>query len=224
MTMKVGVLFSGGKDSTYAAFLAKKHGFKITCFITLFSENTESYMFHTPSILKVKKQSEVANIPLLIQKTEGKKEKELQDLKYVIQKAKEIFRIKGVVTGTIESAYQASRIQNICDTLDLDCFNPLWQKNQFELLNDLIDNNFEVIITGVFAYPLEENWLGRLIDKTFLEDVTTLHNKYKINPAGEGGEFETFVINCPLFDKRLKIIDKKIMGKKNSWSMEIEVT
>jgi len=222
--MNVGVLFSGGKDSTYAAFLAKKQGYDVKCLISLVSENPDSYMFHTPSISKVKKQAETMSIPLIIQKTKGEKELELKDLETAIKRAKSEFKIQGLVTGAVESVYQASRIQKICDMLDLDCFNPLWKKDQIELLNDLIKNDFEIIITGVFAYPLDESWLGRAIDQDFLQDVKELYEKYKINPAGEGREFETFVINCPLFSKGLKIIDKKITGKKNSWSMEIEVT
>ena len=221
--MKLAVLFSGGKDSTFAAYLAREHGHEISCLIAIFSENPESYMFHTPSISKVKKQAESANIPLIAQKTKGEKEIELKDLTAAIQKAKAKYGIDGVVTGAVESAYQASRIQKICDSLDLDCFNPLWQKDQFELLKDLIENNFEISITGVYAYPLDETWLGRAIDKTFLEDLITLHDTYKINPAGEGGEFETFVLNCPLFTRALEICDKKIYGKKNAWTMEIEV-
>jgi ABC transporter with metal-binding/Fe-S-binding domain ATP-binding protein len=222
--MNVAVLFSGGKDSTYATYLAKKHGLKISVLITLISKNPESYMFHTPSITKVKKQAEIMNIPLLIKKTKGKKEEELKDLKYAIQKAKNEFKIKGIVTGTVESAYQASRIQKICDSLSLDCFNPLWQKNQLELLEDLIKNNFKIIITGVFAYPLSQEWLGRSIDTKFINEVLTLNKKYQINPAGEGGEFETFVLNCPLFSKPLEIREKKTSGKHNSWTLEIEIT
>jgi len=222
--MKLAVLFSGGKDSTFATYLAREHGHEISCLIAIFSENPESYMFHTPSISKVKKQAESANIPLIIQKTKGEKEVELKDLAAAIQKAKVKYGINGVATGAVESAYQASRIQKICNDLDLDCFNPLWQKDQFELLKDLIENNFEIIITGVYAYPLDETWLGRTIDKTFLNDTITLHDTYKINPAGEGGEFETFVLNCPLFTRALEICDKKIYGKQNSWTMEIEVT
>lgn len=222
--MNVAILFSGGKDSTFAAFIAKKHGHDISCLISLISENPDSYMFHTPSISKVRKQAEIMKIPLLTQNTKGKKEKELKDLEKIIFRAKNEFKIQGIVTGTVESAYQASRIQKICDTLDLDCFNPLWQKDQFELLNDLIKSNFEVIITGVFAYPLDDKWLGRKINQDFLQDASKLYEKYKINPAGEGGEFETFVINCPLFTNKLEITDKKIRGKQNSWTMEIELT
>ncbi len=222
--MKCGVLFSGGKDSTFAAYLAKKYENEISCLITVVSKNLDSYMFHTPSISKVKKQAEMMNTLILIQRTKGEKEEELQDLEYVIHKAKTDFNIEAIITGSVESAYQASRIQKICDNLELDCFNPLWQKDQFELINDLIDSKFKIIITGVFAYPLNESWLGREINEIFIKDVTKLFEKYKINPAGEGGEFETFVLDCPLFSRELKIKDKQIQGKNHSWRMEIEVT
>ncbi len=221
--MKCAVLFSGGKDSTYATYLVKKYGYEISCLISIFSENKDSYMFHTPSISKVKKQSELMNIPLLIQKTKGVKEKELKDLEFVIKNAKKQYKIDAVVTGTVESAYQASRIQKICDFLKLDCFNPLWQKDQFELLEDLIVNGFKIIITGVFAYPLDESWLGKEINKNFIKEIKILFEKYKINPAGEGGEYETFVLNCPLFLNELKILNTLKVGKKHSWRMEIDV-
>ncbi|MEA2055489.1 MAG: diphthine--ammonia ligase, partial [Candidatus Thermoplasmatota archaeon] len=196
--MNVGILFSGGKDSAYAAYLAKEHGHNISCFITLISQNPSSYMFHTPNIEQVEKQANAASIPLIVQHTKGEKEKELIDLKIAIEKAAEKYEIQGIITGAVESAYQASRVQKICNELGLDCFNPLWQKDQFELLDDLIRDKFDVIITGVFAYPLDKSWLGRKIDNNFLKDIKELNEKYMISPAGEGGEIETFVLNCPL--------------------------
>ena len=221
--MKCAVLFSGGKDSTYATFLAKKEGYTISCLISIISENPESYMFHTPSISKVEKQAELMNIPITKWDTKGEKELELIDLENAIKKAKDEYNIETIVTGAIQSVYQLSRIQKICDKLNINCFNPLWQKNQIQLLQELVENKFEIMIIGVFAYPLDEKWLGRKIDKKFIEDVKKLQEKYDINPAGEGGEFETFVVNCPLFEKKIKIIDREIIGKKNSWKMEITV-
>jgi len=221
--MKLGVLFSGGKDSTYSAYLAKKSGHEISCLISVLSENPDSYMFHTPSILSTEKQAKIMNIPLIIQKTKGKKEFELEDLEKAIRKSKFQFGIEGIVTGALRSVYQSSRIQKICDKLDLKCVNPLWQKDEIEYLNELVKNKFEVIITGVAAYPLDEKWLGRKIDKKFIDEVQNLEKKYKIHPAGEGGEFETFVLDCPLFSKPLKIKNQKISGEKNSWRMEIEL-
>lgn len=221
--MKVAVLFSGGKDSCYAAYLAKKQGYELACLITIFSENKDSYMFHTPSIEKTKKQAEVMNIPLIFQETKGEKELELEDLKKAIEKAVKEYNIEGIVTGAIESIYQASRVQKICDELNLECFNPLWQKDELEYLEELIGENFEVVISSVAAYPLTKKWIGRKIDKDFIEEVKELNKKYKIHVAGEGGEFETFVLNCPLFEKPLKIKEQKISGEGNSWKMEVEV-
>ena len=169
--MKLAVLFSGGKDSTYATYLAKQNRYELTCLISILSENKESFMFHTPSIEKTKFQAKAMNIPLIVQKTHGKKEEELKDLEKAIKKAKEKYKIEGIITGAVESVYQASRVQKICDKLELECFNPLWQKNQLELLEDLIKNKFEVIITSVMAYPFNESWLGRKIDKKFIRKI-----------------------------------------------------
>lgn len=221
--MKLGILFSGGKDSMYATYLAKKSGYKISCLISIFSENKYSYMFHTPNIEKVKKQAEVINIPLIIVKTKGDKEKELLDLEKAIKKTIKKYNIEGIVSGAIESVYQSSRIQKICSKLKIECFNPLWQKNQFELLKELIKNKFKVIIVGVFAYPFNGKWLGRNIDNNFISDIKLLNDKYGINPAGEGGEFESFVLECPLFERELKIIEFRNYGNKNSWRREIEL-
>ncbi len=221
--MKLGVLFSGGKDSTYAAWLAKKQGYEITCLISIVSLNKDSYMFHTPSISSTEVQAKAMNIHIIIQKTGGKKEEELKDLKDAIKKAIKEYKIEGIVTGAVESVYQASRIQKICNELGIECFNPLWQKNQFELLEDLIKNKFKVIITGVFAFPFDEKYLGRQIDKKFIEEMKVLNQKYKISPAGEGGEFESFVLDCPLFERPLKIKGfENIEEGKNSWRRELK--
>jgi ABC transporter with metal-binding/Fe-S-binding domain ATP-binding protein len=221
---KVAILLSGGKDSCYAAYLAKKAGHELTCLISIFSENKESYMFHTPSISQVKSQAKVMNIPLITGKTKGEKEAELEDLEKVINEAKKKYKIEGIVTGALKSEYQASRIQKICSELGLECINPLWQKDEIEYLQELINAGFEVIITGVFAYPLNSSWLGRKIDNRFIEDIKKLKDKYNIHAAGEGGEFETFVLNCPLFKRELEV--KSFKDKKegeNSWRREIKV-
>ena len=221
--MKMGVLFSGGKDSTLAALLAKKAGHSISCLITMYSENPDSYMFHTPSIKKTEKQAEAMGIPLIIQETKGVKEQELVDLELAVKKAVKQYEIKGLVTGAVQSVYQASRIQKICDNLGLECFNPLWQKDQIELLHDLLNEKFRVVVTGVSAYPLNGSWLGREIDKQFIEEMKILNAKYKISPAGEGGEFESFVLECPLFKQPLKVTGANFSGEENSWKMELEL-
>lgn len=206
--MKLGVLFSGGKDSTAAAHIVSSHypEHEIACLLSIRSKNKDSYMFHTPNISLTELQAEAMDLPLLTQETSGEKEKELEDLKDLISNAKKQYNIEGIVTGAIESVYQASRVQRICLELGLWCFNPLWQKSPQEVLEDLVKNKFEVILSAVAAYPLDEKWLGRKIDMATIKDLLKLQKEYGIQIAGEGGEYESLVLHCPLFKKRLEVV------------------
>jgi len=209
--LKTAVLFSGGKDSTLALDYALRHT-SVKCLVSLLSENPESFMFHTPNISFVKEQAECIGIPLLAQKTKGVKEEELKDLKKALQAAKIKFGIEGAVTGALASVYQASRVQKVCDSLGLECFNPLWQKSQFGLLEELQERKIRAIVAGVFAQGLE-GFLGRKIDGRFIKDIMPVVEKYSINPAGEGGEFESFTLDAPFFKKRLEIADSLILDR-----------
>jgi len=222
--MKLGLLFSGGKDSMLAGFIVKNYGHELSCLISILSENKNSFMFHTPSINNVEIQAKAMEVPILIGHTKGEKEIELNDLRDVIIRAKEEYGIEGIVTGAVLSVYQASRVQKICNELNLEVFNPLWQKNQEEILNELIEEKFDVRIVGVFAYPLDKSWLGRKIDKKYIEEVKVLSDKYGISIAGEGGEFESFVLDCPLFEKKLEIIGyEDSCDGENSCSRELKL-
>lgn len=213
--MKLGVLFSGGKDSTLALHMAIEHEM-IACLITLKSTNKESYMFHTPNIDLTKLQSEALEIPLITKITAGKKEEELKDLEQAIIQARREYQIEGIVTGAVESVYQSTRIQRICQRLNLWCFNPLWKRNQKQLLEELIQKRFRVIISGVFAYPLDESWLGKEIDINVVNRLVELEKEFGISPSGEGGEIETTVLDAPLFKKKLEVLDYAIEAKGNS--------
>jgi diphthine-ammonia ligase len=203
--MNLGVLFSGGKDSVFACFRAMEKN-RVVCLISLVSENIDSYMFHTPNIRWTILQAQAIGIPLLSWPTKGQKEEELEDLKAAIADAKMRYGIEGVVTGAIESVYQAARVQRICGDLDLWCFNPLWQINQVDYLQLLLSFGFEIIISGVFAYPFDESWLGAILTQDLILKLKVLEEKYLINPSGEGGELETFVIDGPPFKKRIEIL------------------
>jgi diphthine-ammonia ligase len=202
--MRLGVLFSGGKDSTLALHKAAEKE-KVVCLISLLSKNPESYMFHTPNIYLTALQAQALNLPLVSKVTEGKKEEELADLEEAIAEAKRRFQIEGVVSGAVESVYQSERVQRICHRLDLWCLNPLWKKNQQALLEELVQKHFKVIVSGVFAYPLDEKWLGKEIDTALIRQLLDLQQKYSISPSGEGGEIETTVLDSPMFQRKIEV-------------------
>jgi ABC transporter with metal-binding/Fe-S-binding domain ATP-binding protein len=219
--MRLGVLFSGGKDSTLALHLAAEKE-EVTCLITVVSKNKESYMFHTPNIDVTALQAEALGLPLVSVVTEGVKEEELADLEKAIAQAIVDFKIEGVVTGAVESVYQAQRVQRICNQLDVWCFNPLWKHDQKALLDELIEKHFKVVISGVFAYPLDEKWLGKEINNEVISRLVELQRKYSISPSGEGGEIETTVLDAPMFKKKIEIIDFDLEARGNSGVFRIK--
>ena len=219
--MRLGVLFSGGKDSTLALHLAAEKE-EVACLITVVSKNPESYMFHTPNIDVTALQAEALGVPLVSVTTKGRKEEELADLEKAISEAKSKFQIDGVVTGAVESVYQSSRIQRICNCLDVWCFNPLWKHDQKALLETLVEKNFMVVISGIFAYPLDEKWLGKQIDPQVIARLVELQCQYGISPSGEGGEIETTVLDAPMFKQKIEILDYAVEAKGNCGVFQIK--
>ena len=219
--MRFGALLSGGKDSLYAAWKVVQMGSDIACFITIRSKNAESYMFHTPNISLTRLQAEASAIPLIEQETEGIEEKELLDLATSIHCASEKFHLDGIVTGAIQSVYQATRIERICHQEGLWCISPLWQCDQETYVRSLADEGFEVIVAGVFADSLDASWLGTHIDRTFVDRLKKVSGKYQISIAGEGGEYESFVLNAPFFKKRIIIEKAEILFKHGAGNYRI---
>ncbi len=199
--MNLAALVSGGKDSLYALHLAGKEN-RIKYIVSVASENPESYMFHVPNIHLVEEQAKAMGIELVKKKTKGEKEKELDDLKAVL---KTLEGVDGIVTGAIESNYQKDRVDKICSELGLKSIAPLWHKSPSGLLRSMIRDVFEIIITAVAAPPMDEKWLGRKIDETCVDELVRLNRKYGIHPSGEGGEYESLVLDCPMFRKKLVV-------------------
>ncbi|MCW4054027.1 MAG: TIGR00289 family protein [Candidatus Bathyarchaeota archaeon] len=219
--MRFGVLFSGGKDSTLALHKAAEKE-EVVCLITLVSENKESFMFHTPNIDLTRLQAEALDLPLIRQATEGKPEEELEDLEEAIARTAKDFSIDSIVTGAVDSVYQTTRVQQICNRLDLWCVNPLWKRNQKALLKEVLAKDFKAVVSGVFAYPLDKSWLGKQIDEDLIEKLVALSEMYGLNPSGEGGEIETTVLDSPLFKKKIEILDFEVEAQGNSGVFRIK--
>ncbi len=205
--MNVCVLYSGGKDSNLALLKAHEE-FEVSCLVTLSPKSEESSIFHYPNTELVKLQAESLGIPLIMETCSDDEESSLKALYNALRKAKELYSVEGVVTGAIRSTYQATRFQRICDDLELWCFNPLWLRDEISILNEALERGFEIIFVRVAG--LDRSMLGKRLNEEIVQKFAKMRSY--LNPAGEGGEYETLVLNMPLFKKRIKILEFEIIG------------
>ena len=216
--MKVASLFSGGKDSIYTIYVAQQWGWDVTNLITLQPVKKNSWMFHSINIHLTEKIAQSINIPLIKKQTKGEKEEELIDLKEILEN----LNIDGVISGAIASEYQRTRIEKICHELNIKSFTPIWHKNQELILSNQINSGFKIIVVGVYAQGFDETWLGKPLNEAALAELIKLREKYSINIAGEGGEYETLVLDCPIYKKKL-VLDKILKEwKRDSGTLVVE--
>jgi predicted ATP pyrophosphatase (TIGR00289 family) len=209
--MKIAVLFSGGKDSVRTVHFCLEKKYDVKYLVTILSKKQDSWLYHTPNIELTELSAEALGIPLISKETQGIKEKELEDLKNVLK----VLDVDTICCGGIFSNYQKTRFEKVCKELNLDFMAPFWQTDSEKFLKDTIDLGFDVRIVGVYAEGLEETWLGRKLDEKTLEELKKLNKKFGISLVGEGGEYETFVVDGPIFKKRIEIIDsEKVWDKK----------
>ncbi|WP_299291541.1 diphthine--ammonia ligase [Nitrosopumilus sp.] len=204
--MKIASLFSGGKDSAFAIHLMQKQSYEVAVLLTIFPKSPESHLLHHPNMKWTKLQAESMKIPqLTIESNSDATKDELLQIENLLITAKDTFNIEGIVHGGIKSNFQKEKFESICQKLGLKVFTPLWHLDAEKYMNDLLENNFSFIMTSVTSEGLDESWLGKKISNSDLSILKNLSDKYGFNLNFEGGEAETFVVNCPLFSSSIEI-------------------
>jgi len=211
-SMNVAVLISGGKDSALALHRALRRGYNVKYLVTMIPQREDSWMFHYPNVRLTSLFAEACGLPLVKGEASGLKEKELEDLKRLLLK----LDVDGVVSGAIRSVYQKSRLDRLCAEIGLESIAPLWHEDSVKLMEELLTNGFKVIFTGVYAYGLGRRWLGRRLDRSAVEDLAELNRKYGISIVGEGGEYETLVLDAPFFRKKIRILEVRTIWNRES--------
>ncbi|MFB6219906.1 MAG: diphthine--ammonia ligase [Halolamina sp.] len=210
-------LFSGGKDSSWALYRAQQEGLDVGRLLTVHPAG-DSYMYHTPATHLATLAAESIGLPLLEIEPDdfgaedavdsgAQGDAEVEPLEAALSDlaADPGFDLAGVTAGAVESEYQTSRIESLCDRLGIDLFAPLWQRDPGTLAEEMLDAGFEIRIIQVAAAGLDESWLGRRLDAQALAELRELHGKYGVHVLGEGGEFETFVVDGPHMDRRIEL-------------------
>lgn len=203
--MRVACLFSGGKDSTYAAYVAMQRGWEIGSLLTIRPADPESMLFHVPNLHLTTLQAEAMAVPLREEPADAGEAGELDALRRAFRRSD----ADGIVVGAIASDYQHSRVNRIGEELGLRVFAPLWRQDPKRLVREYLDAGLRIVFSSVSAEGLDRSWLGRTWDEATVADLLRLAETKGVHPCGEGGEFETLVLDAPFFRKRV-VIDEAV--------------
>ncbi|CAL1676967.1 unnamed protein product [Lasius platythorax] len=218
--MRVIALISGGKDSCFNMMQCVAAGHEIVALANLYpveKDELDSFMFQTVGHQGIKYIAQAIGLPIYRYPTFGKanvREKyyyptesdEVEDLFKLLNTVKERENIEAVSSGAILSDYQRIRVENVCSRLNLISLSYLWRRDQEELLNEMIQCSINAVLIKVAALGLETKHLGKSISE-MQPHLVKIKEKYGVNICGEGGEYETFTLDCPLFAKSIVIDD-----------------
>jgi len=210
-------LFSGGKDSSWALYRALEEGLDVSRLVTVHPDG-DSYMYHVPATHLAALAAESIGIELVdvhpddfeaaaAEDAGARGDAELEPLEAALETLDDDLPggVAGLTAGAVESEYQTSRIEAMAERLDAALFAPLWREDPRALADAMLDAGFEVMVVQVAAGGLDESWLGRTLDADALADLEALNEEYGVHVLGEGGEFETFVVDGPHMDRRVAL-------------------
>ncbi|XP_050989837.1 diphthine--ammonia ligase [Labeo rohita] len=219
--MRVVALISGGKDSCYNMLQCVSAGHSIVALANLMPhthvpDELDSYMYQTVGHQAIDLYAEAMDVPLYRRTIEGSsvhtgreysqtEGDEVEDLYQLLKLVKEKERVEAVSVGAILSDYQRVRVENVCTRLQLQPLAYLWRRDQATLLREIISSGLHALLIKVAAYGLDPQ---KHLGKSLAEMEPYLHElseKYGVHICGEGGEYETFTVDCPLFKKKIVI-------------------
>ncbi len=204
--MRLSALVSGGKDSIFSAYLCESHGWPVDELLTLYPADSDSMLFHTPNLSVVPLLARAWNKRFVRGEVHGAGEAaELKALSQALSGVKDR-GLDGVVVGAIESSYQWSRVWLAASLCKLQVFAPLWRASQEEVLREICAAGMEARIVSVASEPLNEELIGRRIDADLIRKLANLSKSVRaFNVSGEGGEYETLVMDAPFFGARVEV-------------------
>ncbi|MEM1655713.1 MAG: diphthine--ammonia ligase [Nitrososphaerota archaeon] len=209
---RLAALFSGGKDSTLAIQLAESMGYHVDYLITIKPASDESYYFHYPNIWVTGLQARaMGRRQIMVAARSASREDEIRALRDAIELIGD--EVDGLLSGVSRSGSQHELFQRLCKELGLEFIAPLWMRDPSQLLDEIISSGIAAMIVGVAAMGLGRELLGKIIDQELIILLHSLSERYGVDLLGEGGEFETLVLDSPLFRKKLEILDYEV-----SWS------
>ena len=216
--MTVTALVSGGKDSIYAAYLAETQGWPVDELVVLRPDDPDSMMFHTPNLDLVELQARSWGKRYRSVAVPGRGEAaELTALTDALAGEN-----GWVVAGAIESSYQWARLLRVAGKVGRPVFAPLWRKDPARIVRAEIDAALDIRLVHLAAESLSPDLLGRRLDLPLLAELGDPgRSGPRVHVAGEGGEYETLVVDAPFFHDRIEVdsAEREVTGSTARWAI-----
>lgn len=202
--------WSGGKDSCLAYYKAIKQGHKITHLVNFISKESGRCCFHGTEAKLIKLQAERIGIPLFQKEVTADMEEYEQEFKSAVSKFK---GIKAMVFGDIYLDEHKEWIERVCGDLGIFPIEPLWNCSPLSVMEEFIDVGFKAIVVSCQADKFGKKFVGKSVDKDLLHELKSKD----ICPCGENGEYHTLVVDGPIFQKRIDILESEPVFKESFW-------
>ena len=210
--------WSGGKDCCLALYRAIAGGMDIRYLANTITEDGQRSFSHGISAEVIRAQAEAIGIPIVQQPTT----RDTYEAEFInMLRAFKQEGIEGGVFGDIDFNEHRQWIERVCRESDITPYLPLWLENQDKLLSEFIDAGFVAIVVAAKAELFGEEVLGQTIDRAFVNHLKELGKTKKITPCGESGEYHTLVIDGPVFQKRLEILETRKVLRNGTRFLEI---
>ena len=197
---KVLFCWSGGKDSALSLYeIQRDEKYEIVSLLTTITEDYDRVSMHGVPRILVEQQAYSLGLPIaevFISKSCSNEEYESK-MREVLTRFK-LEGISSVVFGDIFLEEVRKYREANLSKLGLKGIFPIWGRDTAELTRSFIELGFQAVITCIDSRVLDKKFVGQILDKHFLAELPS-----GVDPAGENGEFHSFVFGGPIFKKRI---------------------
>jgi len=197
--VRVGVLWSGGKESNLACQRIMAQGHEVAVLITYIFDDWPS-VCHPLSIMSL--QSEALGIPHVTLRVAEPYEEAYRDS---IRNLIRTDGVQGIVTGDIWIEEHRRWMESVCEGLGVNVIMPLWNENSRDLLHTVVSSGLRPVFTCVKEPWFDADWIGHQLDGQHAEALKNLHDRFGIDICGENGEYHTMVLDGPTFKQSIRI-------------------
>ncbi|HLC62231.1 MAG TPA: diphthine--ammonia ligase [Candidatus Nanoarchaeia archaeon] len=214
--MDVAILYSGGKDSTFAIQHAIDKGWNIKYLISVKPTRKDCFLFHYATVEQTKEFAKQLNIPhFYVSCRVADPIKESDIVKKVVESNQKKMKVDAVVLGgTGLQETQLKSIQNALRPFSIDVFASHAGEDHDVVMEQMLTKGYEIMVTQIASDGLKE-WLGKNITKDNFPQLKKDSIKYGFHIGFEGGYADTLVTNCPLFEKQMVVEEMSVFFEDN---------